>query len=111
MSLDAFMLILPLPSIVMSLPLIVMDPSFFIRMLASPVVIVTDSPAVKERFFSTFNVSSLLTLDWRLTETEWFSSSHIDLDAFLLILSVWFMPMLFAMVRAELSVCMAYAVF
>src|SRR6185503_1425070 len=37
---DAFRLILPLPSTVMSLPLIVMVPSFFIVMLALPVLLV-----------------------------------------------------------------------
>jgi hypothetical protein len=40
------MLILPLPSMEMSLPLITIEPSFFIVMLASPVVIETDSSAV-----------------------------------------------------------------
>ena len=43
--LPAFTLMLPLPSKVMSFPLIVIVPSFFIAMLASPVVIVISSPA------------------------------------------------------------------
>ena len=42
---SALMLILPEPSIVMSFPLMVMVPSFFMLMLALPVLIVTESPA------------------------------------------------------------------
>ena len=44
MSLLAFTLILPEPSIVMSLPLIWIVPSFFMVMLALPVLIDTESP-------------------------------------------------------------------
>src|SRR4051812_6898668 len=56
---DALTLILPLPSRVMSLPLMVMVPSFFIVMLASPVLSMMDSPAVMMSFLSTLSSSSL----------------------------------------------------
>ena len=46
----------------MSLPLIVIVPSFFIVMLALPVLIVTESPASITRFLPTFSASSLPTL-------------------------------------------------
>src|SRR5262245_13551950 len=103
-SLDALSLILPLPTIVMALPLIVIEPSFFMMMLASPVLIVTDSPAVKDRFFSTFNVSSLPTLDWRLPETVWFSSCVIVTEPFLPMLTAWLPPTLIAWSFPALSV-------
>ena len=59
MSLSALTLILPLPSMLMSFPLMEMVPSFFIEMLASPVVMVIESPAVMVRLLVTDRVSSL----------------------------------------------------
>ena len=57
-SFDALMLIFPDPSIVMSFPLMVMVPSFFIVKLALPVVMDTESAAVITRFLPTLNLSS-----------------------------------------------------
>src|SRR5204862_7743974 len=65
MSLSALTLILPLPSIVMSLPLIVIVPSFFIEMLASPLLITRSSPASIRSFFATVRESSFPTLTSR----------------------------------------------
>ena len=61
MSALAFMLIFPLPSTNMFLPLTTIVPSFFIEMLALPVLMVTESPASMTRFLPTFRASSLPT--------------------------------------------------
>ena len=47
---------------VMSLPLMMIVPSFFIVMLASPVLIVTESPASTTQFFATLVASSFPTV-------------------------------------------------
>src|SRR5439155_4699125 len=52
-SLEALQVILPEPSMVMSLPLMVMVPSFFMVILASPVVSVMESAAVMARALPT----------------------------------------------------------
>ena len=58
-SLEALILILPLPSMLMSLPLMAIVPSFFMEMLADPVVMVIESPALIVRLLATVSPSSL----------------------------------------------------
>jgi hypothetical protein len=89
-SLDALMLILPLPSTEMSLPLITMVPSFFIVMLALPVLMVIDSPASTTQFLATVSESSLPTLVPRPPTTLQVSSPPIVVVAFLPTDVVWF---------------------
>ena len=70
----ALALIFPDPSIVMSFPLIVIVPSFFIVILALPVVSVNESAAVIARVLPTSRVSLLPTLWDRPPPTETLSS-------------------------------------
>ena len=72
---DALMFVSPLSSTVIALPLIVIDPSFFIEMLADPVVMVIESPAVMLKLLVMEIVSSLPMLVVRPPVTDRLSSA------------------------------------
>ncbi len=69
MSFFASPVIFPDPAIVMSLPEIAIVPSFFIRILASPVLIKISSAASIDSFFPTLSESFPVTLTSRLPPT------------------------------------------